>query len=398
MANFLKLLILRQLPTLAKKAFVWKRIREEKSYWDSFSKYPHVATKQKKSLGRPRLLIVLPADCDVANPFEPATGNYNYEILRSSQERYGSQFVVAFSMTKNRDWVDECRLIIDKILSEEITHILFYIESYEASLNIWRWDILAAELTRSGSNVTAIGFLTDGTYELHQIQCHRFYEVYPQSLFIQIDVLPTSKYVKDGRLVGPTFLPISSASIEHLNEHFLKSESGAFYELSFIGKLYGYRKRTLRQLLKKGLDVTINPQAAQADEREASYMEYMDALRRSRYTINFARANGTRQKQLKSRVLESVLVGSIPITDDDGLTKQLLPSGTPFISFKRSNEVLKFFDGYTLEHELSLSVDSTSILVSERVRQFAYSHFWETLEKGLSKAGLETLIPLSKTQ
>ncbi len=398
MANFLKLLLLRYLPALAKKGFAWKRLREEKSYWASLDKYTQTATKQKTSVEQPRLLIVLPSDNNVVNPFEPATGNYHYEIFRSSQERYGSHSIVAFYTTQNRDWVDECRLIVDKIYSGGITHLLFYIESYEVNLNIWRWDILASELTRSGSNVTAIGFLTDGTYELHQIQCNRFYKVYPHSLFIQIDVLPTSKYVKDGRLVGPTFLPISSATIEHLNEHFLRSESGAFYELSFIGKLYGYRQKTLRQLLKKGLDVTINPQAAQADERNASYLEYMDALRRSKYTINFARANGTRQKQLKSRILESVLVGSIPVTDDDGLTEQILPSGTPFISFKRSSEILDFLDGQTLEQASSLSQDSKSILVSEKVRQFANSHFWETLEKGLSSAGLETLIPRSKTR
>lgn len=396
MSNFLKLILLRYLPGLAKKAFELKRLKEDASYWSSFGIARKTGTGEANSSSKPRLLIVLPQEYEESIPFEPATGNYNYEIFRSSQERYGEDVIEVFPPTNSNDWGSECRLIADRISQDKISHLLFYVESNEAQSGLWRWDILAGELIRSGSDVTAIGFLTDGTYELHQIQCSRFEDVYPQSLFIQIDVVPSFKYVKPGRLVGPTFLPVSLESMARIEEHILDTGVDPGYELSFIGKLYGYRKKIIKTLLNKGLEVAINPQITEGSINKASYLDYMGALSRSRYTINLARANGRRQKQLKSRILESVLVGSIPVTDDNGLAERILPKGIPFISFKRPLEIEEILarrtgEGPRLEN-LRRPVPPTG-----DVRRLACGHFWETLEKGLSGAGLPSLSPYSET-
>ena len=396
MSNFLKLILLRYLPRLAKRAFEVKRLKEDASYWSSLEVTCETDAGETKSSSQPRLLIVLPAANVGASPFEPATGNYNYEIFRSSQERYGENAIQVYGPIQSGDWVSECRQIAERVSRDEITHLLFYIESNEARSGLWRWDILAGELFRSSSNVTAIGFLTDGTYELHQIQCSRFEDVYPQSIFIQIDVVPSLKYVKPGRLVGPTFLPISLESITRIEEHILDTAQAPGYELSFIGKLYGYRKKIITSLFNKGLEVAINPQTDKGAINKASYLDYMGALSRSKYTINFARANGTRQKQLKSRILESVLVGSIPVTDDNGLTERILPGRIPFISFKRPLEIAEILaesgsDGPKFEI-LQRPVPPTG-----DVGSLACGHFWETLEKGLSGAGLPILNPLSET-
>lgn len=396
MSNFLKLILLRYLPRLAKKAFEVKRLRDDASYWSSFEAPRRTDARETKSSSQPRLLIVLPPEDEEPIPFEPAMGNYNYEILRSSQERYGQEAIRVFGPIQSTDWVSECRQIAERVSRDEITHLLFYIESNEAQSGLWRWDVLAGELTRSRSNVTAIGFLTDGTYELHQIQCSRFHDVYPQSLFIQIDVVPSFKYVKPGRLVGPTFLPISLESITRIEEHILDTAQAPGYELSFIGKLYGYRKKIITNLLNKGIEVAINPQTAKGGVNKASYLDYMGALSRSKYTINLARANGTRQKQLKSRILESVLVGSIPVTDDDGLSERILPKGIPFVTFKRPLEITEILAGSSSEGP-RLENLRRPVPPTEDVSRLACGHFWETLEKGLSGAGLPSLSPLSET-
>ena len=395
MVKSVKLILLRYLPYLAKKAFNVKRLRQDKSFWESFEYLPKSTSIPRKTGLKPRLLIVFPADYDLKT-FKPAAGNYHYEIFRSAQEIYGSESIQAHYPLENTDWLVECRLIVDTLHSSEVSHMLFYIESKEGKTNLWRWDILAAELNRSNSNVIAIGFLTDGTYDLHQVQCSRFHDIYHASMFIQIDVPPNSKYVEKGHLVGPTFLPISRTSIDLLEEYFLKSKSNSRYEVSFIGKIYGYRHKIISRLLKKGLHLTINPHIEQNQTDRPSYLSYMDALRRSDYTLNLSRASGTRQKQLKSRILESIIVGSIPITDDEGLTEQMLPEGASFVRFKRPQEILEFLVKQKVVQELDWSASDKFVLVSDEIKHFASSKFWKTLEKGLSDAHIPALPPSSK--
>jgi hypothetical protein len=395
MIKLLKLILFRYFPLLAKKAFDVKRSRQDKSYWVSFKQLPKSISTLGRSSSKPRLLIVFPANYNLKT-FKPAMGNYHFEIFRSAQEIYGSESIQAHYPLENTDWLVECRLIVDTLHSSKVSHLLFYIESKEAKTNLWRWDILAAELKRSNSNVIAIGFLTDGTYDLHQVQCSRFQDIYHSSMFIQIDVPPNSRYIEKGHLVGPTFLPISKASIDLLEEYFLKSKSNSRYEVSFIGKIYGYRQKIIAKLLKKGLNLIINPHVEKNQTDRPSYLSYMDALRRSDYTLNLSRASGTRQKQLKSRILESIIVGSIPITDDEGLTEQTLPEGASFVRFKRPQEILEFLVKQKVVQELDWSASDKFVLVSDEIKHFASSKFWKTLEKGLSDAHLPALAPPSK--
>ena len=388
MINSIKLLFLRYLPPISRFMFGKKRIREDQKYWSTLETPQAEREFLSVQRGGPRLLIVLPADYDNASPFEPASGNLHYEIYQSARERYGAEWIEIFHLPKGVDWIDQCRTIVELTDHHEITHMLFHIESKEVRSKIWRWDILAAELSRMSSNVIAIGFLTDGTYELHQLQCGRFAELYSRSLFLQIDVEPSSKYVHEGSLVGPTFLPISLESSNHLWQRFSQTDTSTDIELSFVGQLYGYRKKIVKALLEQGIELVVNPQSNKNNFGKASYFEYMDALRRSVFTINFARANGTRQKQLKSRILESVLVGSIPITDDDGLSEKLLPKSIPLLRFTRLDEIVNLIEQHRSDKTSRLKFLKGEVDRPSSIRLFAANHFWETLEEGLLEAGL----------
>lgn len=391
MINSVKLYFLRYLPLISRFIYGMKRSREDQNYWSTLET-PQAETEMlPEKRGRPRLLIVTPADCDNGGPFEPASGNLHYEIYQSARERYGAEWIEIFHLPKDVDWIDQCRAIVNLTDHREITHMLFHIESREARSKIWRWDILAAELSRMKSNVIAIGFLTDGTYELHQLQCGRFAEIYSRSMFLQIDVEPTSEYVNEGRLVGPTFLPISLESSKQLYQSFLQPDALPDIELSFVGELYGYRQKIVKALLDKGINVVVNPQVSNINGGKASYFEYMNALRRSRHTMNFARANGTRQKQLKSRILESVLVGSIPITDDNGLSVKVLPTAIPLLSFSRLDEILDLIGKRRGNEPSRLGFFQPLLEPASTIRLFAANHFWETLEAGLFEANLQNL-------
>jgi hypothetical protein len=388
--NFLKLFLLRCLPGFSKAAYRWKRLLEDQAYWSSSSPGFGPSSNLQGAHKAQRVLVVLPPLQDCSTEFAPGSGNFYYEILRSAQERYGRENVGSIFVSSDTPWERECAKIAEKVAVESFSHLLFYIESIEVKSNIWRWDILGSELIRVDSRVTAIGFLTDGTYDLHQLQCSRFQEVYSNSIFIQIDVAPSHKYVKDKRVFGPTFLPISQESIQHIREYRSVSTTES-YGLSFVGRIHGYRRKVIRDLTESGVSVAVNPHRSSNSDDNPSYLEYMDALRRSRITINFSRSNGTRKKQLKSRILESTLVGSVPLTDDGGLSELVLPAEVPLLKFSNTvdiGNVLHDFQG-TWDIKVSASFEGSEQMAV--IEKAASNLFWECLEQGLEKSSMALL-------
>jgi hypothetical protein len=239
-----------------------------------------------------------------------------------------------------------------------------------------------------------MGFLTDGAYELHQLNCSRFQDIYPTSIFIQIDVPPNDKYVKCGRLLGPTFLPISQDSIRLIRGYLNQSEASDSFNVSFIGRIYGYRKKVIRDLQRRGVSVSVNPHRTAGSDDQPSYLEYMGALSRSRLTLNFARANGTCRQQLKSRILESALVGTVPLTDDGGLSELVLPGDVPFVKFSRPKDIIKILAPETTNFPDRAIDGLKSGQPKPTVEEIASGHFWECLELGLKKSGLQTLVAI----
>jgi hypothetical protein len=390
--NFLKLLLLRYFPNFSKAAFRKKRWMEDQRYWSSASSGDSVCVTSVGYFKCPRLLVILPPMKESMSEFGPGAGNYFYEIFQSAQERYGSENVAPHFICRETAWEDECRKISKRITLENFSHMLFYLESKESTSNLWRWDILGSELVKGKSRVIAIGFLTDGTYELHQLLCSRFQELYYNSIFLQIDVTPSDKYVKNGRLFGPTFLPISQESIQYIRDYLNCSKDTKSFELSFIGKIYGYRKKIIRELNKSGVNVSVNPHRSANSDCNPSYLEYMNALSSSKYTINFAKANGTSQMQLKSRMLESALVGTVPLTDDNGLSELVLPVGIPYIRFSNPSEILNITE-LTMGSFNNEAIEKLQVSEAmETIDRFASNHFWECLEQGLLQANLQILV------
>jgi hypothetical protein len=389
--KYLKLILLRYFPEFSKRAYRKSREIEDRAYWSSLPSRVSTISAKESNVKKPRLLIVIPPIEDMMAAFGPGTGNYHYEILRSAQDRYGADNVESHFISTGTPWEQECEEIATEITVKNFSHTLFYIESYERKSNLWRWDILASELAKGKSGITAIGFLTDGTYELHQLQCSRFHEVYSNSIFVQIDVAPTDKYLKKGRLFGPTFLPISQESIKLIRDYLSKSKATERFELSFIGKIYGYRKKIIGELTKSGMNVFVNPHRATNSDSQPGYLEYMDALRRSRFTINFARANGTSQMQLKSRMLESALVGAVPLTDDGGLSVLVLPEEIPYIKFSSPAEIQNVVDKSRDSFPTLTPGGYVGVAGEAKIDRLASNHFWETLEKGLEESSLKVL-------
>jgi hypothetical protein len=384
--KYLKLLALRYFPSFSKWVYRRKRQVEDREYWSSVApfsrKFSDIEFREKIE----SLLILVPSFEKEGPKFGPGDGNYFYELFRSAADRYGPENVDYHHLSNYSDWIDDCRSIAGKLSFKEYSHIIFSIESNEPETNLWRWDILASELRRQGSSSTAIGFLTDGTYELHQLQCGRFHEVYPNSCFIQIDVLPNSNYISSSRIFGPTFLPISQESINLIRSRINTSPKNGSLGISFIGKIYGYRAKLIRDLEKRGLSVSVNPQSSPKQNAQASYLDYMVALGSSKFTINFSRANRTRQKQLKSRMIESLIAGTVPITDDGFLSDTVIPAEIDYLKFSDPGEISKVVEARLSGSESPRFMGSRGIDYSKSIYEIATSHFWVTLELGIGKS------------
>jgi len=376
----IKAFFLDKMPSTSSHLFRLKRNLEDPVIWFRGIKsrftlaQRHVPEIENQS--RACLLIIIPPGQSEKKRFGPGLGNYHFELFKSAQEIFGQDYVTTYSLDESKSFESEVSTLIEVIRSSTIERVLFHIESIDPAKGFWRWDILALALGSLTRKVGAIGFMTDGVYALHQLFCKRFLDIHSNSCFIQIDRKPESLYLPAGRLVGPTFLPISNASVDTLVQRASIAGLGEKNELTFIGKVYGYRKTELSVVEAAGLNVVVNPQSSGDSSTKAAYVDFFRALVESKFTLNFSRANGVSKPQLKSRMLEARLAGCVPITDDKELNSVFFDEGRDFIAFDSVGEVAGKIRGWTDGGEGESDwFDSPRFA---QCRALAQRNFWDT--------------------
>lgn len=334
-----------------------------------------------------RLLILVP-DPFLMNNFEPAGGNYFFELLHSAQDFFNPDRVSSFFYNSKISFEDNCLLITQKISETRATHLLLPLEFYaprilpRSKLNVWQWDSLAFMLGRQKSTVSVAFFLADGVYELHQAYCRMFSDLYPNTIFLRVDVADKSKYLDSKNLSGPSFLPFSSVTLAEL-----RSSEGSVLgprrnRATFLGRVYGDRGRFLRRLCLSGVYIAENPHTKKVFRSENPYVKYMLELRDSEYTLNLARAEGDSTHQLKSRMLESALMGCVTLSDDRKLNEILLKEGQDFLYYDNEHHLKHLIE------TIPARPNAPSCLEDRRILELATSHFWNTLQSGFEKANL----------
>jgi hypothetical protein len=378
------------MPSTSSQLFKLKRVIEDPVFWISGinSRFP-LGLKHEPEIEnqvRASLLIIIPPGQSEKNIFGPGLGNYYFELFKSAEEIFGQEYVATYFLDNSKSFESEVSNLLRVIRGSRIERVLFHIESIDAGKGFWRWDILASALSSLTRKVGAIGFMTDGAYPLHQLFCKRFLDIHSNSCFIQIDRKPDSLYLPDGRLVGPTFLPISNASVDILVQGASGAGRGQKTELTFIGKIYDYRESELSVIQESGLHVEINPQNSGDSPTKAAYGDFFRALVESKFTLNFSRASGVSKPQLKSRMLESRLAGSVPVTDDRELNSVFFDEGRDFIAFESLGEVAGKIGSWTDSGE-----GAAEWFVSTRfaeVRALAQRNFWDTTAAAIESNAL----------
>lgn len=258
------------------------------------------------------LLIVVPNNfCD---KWRAGSGNFYYEIFQSAREKHPEKDIfVHFVKKDDRDWIETSIKVISDL---EPDAILICPEIDPDGSGDWTVSTFVINLQKMWSG-KFVFLMFDSVYPLHMWRVERLAMLVLNCKIVAIDQRLERKFRKRWNVLGPVFLPISKESINFLREKVdekILAENLNPIRVSFVGKVYPYREKYLSAIAKKIQGFEVNPQNRFKDPE--GYLSYITAIKLSKFSINLSRAGGSRVKQLKCRVLESLLFDSILVSDD----------------------------------------------------------------------------------
>ena len=279
------------------------------------------------------LLVVVPSKYQAG--WECGQGNFFYEICQSAAERFPGMAISIFQVTTNEtEWKSRLKKFIE---SDKPDCIFVYAEIDPDDSGNWTWPELFLSIADQWSGKTVF-LLFDSAYPIHRWRASKLAGIIGNATIASIDRKPRPSLKKGIRHLGPIFLPISMQSIQLLNQQIVskvQQENLGPINISFIGKMYPYRKRIFDQLEHRGLTVELNPHRNYLEPD--SYLSFLTALHLSTFTINLSLAGGVKIKQLKCRVLETAIFGNVLITDENKFGRMFFRRDSDFFYVKRMN-------------------------------------------------------------
>jgi hypothetical protein len=279
------------------------------------------------------LLVVVPSKYQTN--WECGQGNFFYEIYQSAKEKFPNITVSFFQVTTNEiDWKKRLRKYI---ASGKPDCIFVYAEIDPDDSGNWTWPEFFLAIADQWSG-KSIFLLFDSAYPIHRWRASKLAKITGNATIASIDRRPRPSLNRDIRHVGPIFLPISMESIQFLKQRIeskVQEENLRVIDISFIGKMYPYRKKLFEELEHRGVEIALNPQQHYLDPD--SYLSYLTAIHLSKFTINLSLAGGVKVKQLKCRVLETAIFGNTLITDENHLGGKFFKRNSDFVYIKRMN-------------------------------------------------------------
>ena len=328
--------------------------------------HPKPIQKSCQSAAKLELLILVPHF--YSNSWEPGTGNFFFEIYRSAMERYPSATIeLVFAKKNDSSWIIE----VVKILSlNPGMSLLANTEKDPSEEYDWNFEILIGQLREFWTG-GLLAIMFDSVWEEFLIRNLYLSKIVPRVKIIAIDRDISQYFPRRVRTAGPTLLPISKESIDLLVE--LSSNQAFSYRLTFLGKIYDYRRNELRVIKSFCPELSINPRLPNSGDY--SYQEYFKTLASSRFSLNLSRANAQNVKQLKCRVLEAALAGSVVATDERKWMSK----------FFEKDEYIYIASAHELQTDriyCSAQADYQKIREKSflRAKALAPSAFWETVE------------------
>lgn len=340
------------------------------------------------SPGESTLLIVVPSSDHEEIPWTPAQGNYSFELFETAKTFMGSDNVRTIRIGSQESTRDYHRRILEFANDHRVTHILSRIDIEANGGPHWSWDLFVRAL-RKDPNFVYLPLTYDSAYPYVSMHLDRITRLCARAVPIVLD-RPIEGIVRPRRpAAGPLFLPLSDISMAVIDEA-LEGVS-AEYDLTFIGNVsgYPYRGELLKQFEDAGIDVHINPHG-RSEGQLAGFVNYAEALRKSRITLNFTRCNGVPVTQLKTRILEGALFGAVVAADSPLYARDYFEEGKEFIAYDSPRDLQQQIRPL-LEDESNLQrMQERAHLRADHLR---VTNFWEKTDTALGKNGLPGLTP-----
>jgi len=238
-----------------------------------------------------------------------------------------------------------------------------------------------------------LGVMFDSSFTWISAKSRRLAKMSPQFMAVDICVPMDGVMVKGRPEVGPVNMPVSDQSLALLDQRLHGIEASS--QVSFIGALYPYRQELIKSIRSRGIDVAVNPHRADVtrtfEESRADqpgWLEYMAGLASSAMTINFSRSSAGDFEQLKTRVIEATLAGTLLLTDDRNRTRFFFEPEVDYAYFPDVTALPGVIEDWLTSPE---RLHSARERARTKARDLARNDFWTGIETGLRIRGLPAL-------
>jgi hypothetical protein len=324
-------------------------------------------------------------------PWVPAVGNYSFELFETARDSLGIGRIHTVRVDPTSTAEEWHAKVIDFAIAHGVTHILGRIDIEPNGAADWSWDVFVRRLRRAWPGVF-LPLTYDSAYPYLSMHLDRITRLDSRAMPIVLD-RPIAPVIRPHRpAAGPLFLPLSDVSTNAINESI--ADVTADLDLTFIGNVsgYPYRAALLDDLESAGLTVEVNPQKSEGDSIPG-FTAYARALRRSRVTLNFTRCNGVPVTQLKTRVLEGSLFGSVVACDSPLYARDYFVQGEEFISYSSARDLRAQLESLFAEPDRLEAIRAGALAKAEEIR---VRSFWRQTDAALGERGLDRL-PLAST-
>jgi glycosyltransferase involved in cell wall biosynthesis len=283
--------------------------------------------------------------------------------------------------------------LIEHLIDSAATHLITHIESDPGHIDgTWHWDALWAALAERWDGVL-LGVMFDSAFQWIQAKGRYLGQMSPR--FVAVDIcMPMDGIMVKGRPeVGPVNMPVSQQSLALLDQRLEDVHPG--HDVSFIGTLYPHRVEMLEAIRAAGAKVVVNPHRpdqtltfAESRANQPSWLDYMAGLASSRMTINFSRSSAGPVEQLKTRVLEATLAGTLLLTDDVDRTGRFFVPEQEYGYFATPEDLPEVVARWLKDPQ---RLDTARLAGQVRARELARESFLGGIQSGLLRRGLPLL-------
>ena len=339
-------------------------------------------------------IVVVPQEGPQFESWRPGTRNFYYEAYQTAREIFGESSVSVLDVGPGEPRSSWHARLRDLLGDTRATHMVTHIEHDPGSPGEWTWDVAWNALTHTWDGVL-LGVMFDSAFPLITMKSRRIARMSPNFVAVDICTSMDSVLVPGRSEVGPVTMPMSRESTALVMERIAGIEPE--HDVSFIGVMYPYRVELVEQLRSQGVDVAVNPHRRDnagdpesSRQSQPSWLDYMAGLASSRMTINFSRFSVGDAEQLKTRVIEATLAGTLLLTDDRRSTRQFFTPEEEYSYFAGVDELPAVIESWKSDPE---RLDGARQAAQVKAVEIGALDFWTRIDRGLGHRALPVLMP-----